>query len=84
MPALKHLFSLVPHTTAYDQAIYKVQQSDSPYQQIVKLLPHISQAALQAALTKYLSPVMKGQGSLTDAAKGLTHEVNQTLKQGKS
>ena len=84
LPGLKHLFSLIPHTTSYDQAIYKVQQSDLPYQQVVHLSPYISQAALQAALTKYLSPVMAGQGSLNDAAKGLTNEVNKTLKEGKS
>lgn len=84
LPGLKHLFNQIPHTTSFDQAVYKVVQSDLPYQQIVHLSPYISQDALQAALTKYLTPVMKGQGSLNQAAKDLTAEVNKTLKQGKS
>jgi len=67
-----------------DQATYKAVQSELPYQQVIYSSPYISQAALQAALTKYLSPVMAGQGSLNDAAKGLTNEVNKTLKEGKS
>ncbi len=83
IPALKSLVPDLPHDTPYQNAAYQAMRSELSYFGILHFSPYISNDAMNASITKYITPVMQGKTSLESAAQDLTRAVNQLLSLGK-
>ncbi len=83
LPATKSLLSAVPQTPAYEKQAIDVQQQELQSFKILHFSPYISNDAMNAAISKYIEPVMKGQGSLDAGLKQLNDAVNLLMQQGK-
>lgn len=84
LPPIKSLISQLPQSLPYQQQAFQTQQNELKYLDILHYTPYASDTAIESAISKYIEPVMKGQGTLDQAAKQLTDAVNILLQQGKS
>jgi multiple sugar transport system substrate-binding protein len=84
LPALKSQFALLPTALPYQKQALDVVNSELPYQTSLTYSPFVTSGAVGSALLQYLTPVIKGQGSLAQAAQQLTAAVNLLLQQGAS
>ncbi len=84
LPALKSQFALLPNTQAFQKQALAVVNSELPYQTTLTFSPYVTSGAVSTALLQYLTPVIKGQGSVAQAAQQLTDAVNLLLQQGAS
>lgn len=84
LPALKSQFALLPTAQPFQSQALTVVKSELPYQTTLTYSPYVTSGAVSSALLQYLTPVIKGQGSLAQAAQQLTAAVNLLLQQGAS
>ena len=83
-PPTKSLQSYLPRSTPYQHAAYVAEQRELRYLVTPRYSPYISDTAVDAAFIKYLTPAMKGEVKLDDAAKQLEDDVNRKLRAGKA
>lgn len=83
IPSLKSLQSEMPQDKPYQAQALQEVQHELPYLEVLHFSPYASYNAVEAAITKNIEPVMRGQSTLAKACQQLTDEVNNLLKQGK-
>ncbi len=84
VPALKHLVPLLPQSPAYEASFLRTLRAELPYARVLRFSPYASHLAVNAAMQKYMTPVILGQTSLDTAAGQLETEVNRLLRIGKA
>ncbi len=84
IPSLKSLVLLLPQSKPYQQQAYKTQQNELSYLQTLHFSPYITDDAMEAAIQRYIVPVMQGQTTLDSATAQLTEAINLQLTQNKS
>ncbi|GHO90586.1 sugar ABC transporter substrate-binding protein [Reticulibacter mediterranei] len=82
LPALKSLTSLLPQKLPYQKSALQAQQAEYPYLKILQFSPYANYNGIEALITKYIEPVMRGQTSLDAACDQLNAAVNKLLQQG--
>jgi multiple sugar transport system substrate-binding protein len=83
-PILKSQRSLLPQTTSAEVSIFKVAEGSLPYFKILQFSPYADKAAMEAAITTAIEPVMKGQVSLDAGIATLQQKVDTIVTQGRS
>lgn len=83
LPTLKSYLKDLPLATAHQRDIYHIFQDDLPHSTVLQSSPYITQVGMSTALTKYLTPMMKGQMTLDAGAQQLEAAVNKQLRLGK-
>jgi len=84
LPAVEKYRPDVPDTTSFDKRTNAVQANESKYLTILHYSPYIGSDAMEAAIIKYIEPVMHGRTSLDNGIRDLQNAVNQLLARGKA
>ncbi len=84
LPAVEKYRPAVPNTTSFDKRTNAVQANESKYLTILHYSPYIGNDAMEAAIVKYIEPVMHGKASLDSGIRDLQSAVNQLLARGKA
>jgi multiple sugar transport system substrate-binding protein len=80
--SLKHLQSMLPQKTAFDQERLRVTLNDMKYFKPLKITPYASFASVATAISTAISSVARGNASLGSAAQRLESTVNRLIQQG--
>ena len=80
--ALKSMQQYLPQATAFDKERYRVTQNDMKHFASLPLTPYTDTTAMQTALTTEITKVLKGNQSVTTAAKNVEQSVNKLIAQG--
>ncbi|KUO07357.1 extracellular solute-binding protein [Streptomyces sp. DSM 15324] len=83
LPALKHMRSLLPRTTAFDKDHYDVQMENLKNFSILQFSPYADYTAVEGAITTNVEAAIKGQASLDSAIRKLQTAMDDIVQQGK-
>ncbi len=83
IPSLKSLVSNLPQTLPYQKQAFQTQQQELPYLSILHFSPYADYTSVEAAITKFIEPVMHGQATLDTATQQLTSYVNNLMSVAK-
>jgi multiple sugar transport system substrate-binding protein len=84
LPLCKSLRQYLPQTTPVDKVIYNTAIGNLANFSVLRFSPYASGAAMEAAITTNIEPVMKGQTSLAAAITTLQSAVNAIITTGKA
>lgn len=84
LPSLKKYRPDVPHATSFDKRTNAVQANEEKYLTVLHYSPYIGSDAMEAAIVKYIEPIMHGKTSLDNGIRDLQNAVNQLLARGKA
>lgn len=82
LPAIKPLAGDLPQTLPYQKQAVQTQRAETPYLKILPFSPYANYNGIEALITKYIEPVMRGQETLDAACDQLNIAVNKLLQQG--
>lgn len=83
LPGLKSQEALLPQETPVDQAQFDVQTKNLKYFVPLRFSPYVDGAAMQAAITSAIEPVMRGENDLEPALEQLQREAESIIASGK-
>ncbi|MDQ0933627.1 ABC transporter substrate-binding protein [Streptomyces turgidiscabies] len=84
LPSLKSMLSLVPQSTAFEKASFKVQSDELHYVDVLhNATPYAQTTALDTTLAKTFTATVGSGASVAKLADQLTKDVNAVLASGK-
>ncbi|GGN22550.1 extracellular solute-binding protein [Streptomyces fuscichromogenes] len=84
LPSLKSMLSLLPQTTAFDKAAFKVQSDELAYVDVLgNATPYAQTTALDTTIAKAFTAAVGSGTSVAKLADQLTKDVNAVLANGK-
>ncbi len=83
IPGGKQFLPKMPQATSFQRDVYKTEQHELPYVQILHFGPYVSNNAMENAIQTYMLPVMKGQQTLNEGARTLQNAVSKLIRLGK-
>ncbi|MGH2347807.1 MAG: hypothetical protein ACRDG4_21465, partial [Chloroflexota bacterium] len=81
LASLKSMQQYLPQATAFDKERYRVTQNDLKHFASLPLTPYADFTAMATAVTTELTKVLKGNQTLTTAAKNVEQTIDKLIAQ---